>query len=174
MHHSQREHVAVWAIFTTVILVLCISACAGAGTNPVGDFFTRTLHLDGLMQFLWGALTAVVIGFLAGVPTIAALLIGVSAVAVTKATEPAAAATTVVNNNGKGNIELNGHQAASGFLGIPSFWWGVIAVAVALFVIRNRVHLMALVKSKVPPGQRLRTLGRMLVGGKDPQPPAAQ
>lgn len=164
MKHEQREHVMVWAIFITTLVVMLLNGCVGTGTSPVGDFFTRTLHLDGLTQFLWGALTAVVIGVIAGVPAVTALLIGVSAVAVTKATEPAAAATTVVNNNGKGKINMNAPPVSSGFLGISTFWWGVVAVAVVLFVLRNRVHLTALATRQVPKGERLRTVLRMLVG----------
>lgn len=170
MKHDQREHVTVWAIFILTLLALCLHSCATEGGSTVGEFITKTLHVDGFAQFLYGAIVALVIGAVSGVAPVVALLIGISSVAVTKATEPSAPPTTVVNNNGKGKIQLNTPNSSSGFLGIPSFWWGVIAVAVVLFVVRNRVHLMALATSKIPPGQRLRTAVGMLIGGNQ-QPP---
>lgn len=172
MKHWQhmREHIVVWGIFTLTILALCISGCA---STEVGGFLTNTLHLDGLAQFIWGVLAALAIGLFAGVTPLTAILIGLGSVAATKATEPAPPPSTVVNNNGKGAVNLNGTDLPAGFLGMSTFQWGLIVGLSLAFLVRNRAHVLDLVRGRVAKGERLSTILRMFFGGSSTPPPAA-
>jgi hypothetical protein len=140
-----------------ILLLLALEGCAALGSLVGPEFWGKVWRL--LFGGLIGLVFAVVLHF----PLMGGFGAGAVGAGASQATEPShnTSVTNITNEKG-GTINMKTSTGVK-FLGLDSFWWGVILAYLVPFLLRNRQHLADLLKGRRT-GQVLSTWAHMLWG----------